>query len=739
MRQLLQAYKSGEVVLAEVPVPAVRPGGVLVRTCASLVSAGTELSLLRESQSSLLERARRRPEAVKQLIRTARREGIQRTLDRVQDRLSDLIAMGYSCSGRVVAVGPGVTDLRVGQAVACAGVGYACHGEVNFVPRNLCNPIPEKVGFDEAAFVALGAIAAQGVRQAEVRFGDVVAVMGLGLVGQITVQILIAAGCTVIGTDLMRDKCRLAAEYGARAVGPGEFASTVMAASDGHGADAVIVTASSQSSEVITGAAHASRMRGKVVIVGAVGMDLPRGPFYSKELDIRFSMSYGPGRYDPRYEENGLDYPYDLVRWTEGRNMKAVLDLVAAGKLDLKALVTHRYSLDDAPDAYAMMSDGAESYLGILISYPRSTEEVLARQRVDLTGEGTAPAATGEVRLGMLGAGEYARATLLPAMRACRNARLVGLATATGRSALTAGKRYGFAYCTCDESEVLKDPNVDAVVIATRHDVHARQVVDAMKAGKHVLVEKPLGLSTDQLRQIEQAYRAAGGRCHLLVGHNRRFSRAMQELRRLFAHRGTPMVVNYRVNAGGMPATHWTRSQEGGGRWLGEGSHFVDFACALCGDVPTEVFAARTVGGTAAPRGDSWNVTLRFADSSVATISYCDLGHAAAGKERCEVFADGKTAVLDDWERLELYEGAKPRTVRLADKGHDAEVAAFCATVGEGKPLGVSFDEQLGVAWATLAAAVSAEQGRSVSVAGVRSGSIGSEQNIVCEASEVDH
>lgn len=714
MKQLLQVYRSGEIRLCEVPVPALRPKGVLVSTRASLISSGTELALLRESQASILERARRRPDTVRKILKAVATHGLKYTYDLIQDRLADLVAMGYSASGEVIAIGPGVGDLKVGQRVACAGVGYATHSEVNFVPRNLCHPIAENTSFEEAAFVALGAVALEGVRQAEVSLGDVVAVMGLGLVGQIAVRLLHSAGCQVVGTDLLEDRLHQAQGY-ARAVPPDDFAPAVLAASGGHGADAVILAASTPSNELMVTAARLARMRGRLVVVGTVGMDLERAPFYSRELDIRFSMSYGPGRYDPAYEEEGHDYPYGLVRWTEGRNMAAVLDLAARGRLNLRELISHRFSIDRATEGYSLLESGRESCMGILITYDRPQDQRLANKRVVLTEVPRRYSAEEGVRLGMIGAGEFARTTLLPAIRRCPRVSLVGLATASGRTALVAGKRSGFEYGTCDYGEILRDSRIDAVVIVTRHHLHAPQVVEALQAGKHVFVEKPLALSLQELQQIHQAHQASAG-LSLLVGHNRRFSRAVEEMRAFFAHRASPMSILYRINAGPVPSDHWTRGAEGGGLWLGEGSHYVDLACALCGSIPVSVFAATTDGRGEGAVGRSWNVIVTLADGSSAVISYGDHGDRRLPKERCEVYADDKAALLDDFHRLDLYAAGRKRTVKLDDKGHATQMTAFFEHLSGGKDLGVTLEDQLVVAGATILCKQSAETGRVIPV-----------------------
>jgi len=714
MKQVLQSYKDGSLHLAEVPPPALRAGGALIGTAASVISAGTELQMMQLAEKSLLGKARARPDLVRRVFQKVRTEGVRSTWRQVQSRLSAPVPMGYSAAGEVLAVAPDVKDLSVGRRVACAGTGYASHSEVNFVPRNLICPIPDGVDTEEAAFVALGAIAMQGVRQADPQVGERLAVIGLGTIGQLTVQLLRAAGCTVVATDLDPAKCQKARCWGAEAVGTGEFVQAVEAASQHHGADAVIVTASGDSNEIMITAAEAARLRGRIVVVGFVGMGFPQKPFYEKELDVRFSMSYGPGRYDPQYEQRGGDYPYSLVRWTEGRNMAAFLEMLRAGSVQVAELITHRYPIDRAADAYDMLRTGSEPHLGIVLTYDRPPAEAAAERRVGFVRT----AGDGAARIGLIGAGQFARDTLLPALQSCPDAALVGLCASTGKTAATVAEEFGFAYATCDAREILSDEQINAVVIATRHDLHAEQVIEAIQAGKHVLVEKPLALSLEELDRIQQAIRRGPQGLLLLVGHNRRFSPATEELRRFFTPRRSAMMMQFRVNAGPMDPDHWHRGPEGGGRWMAEGSHFVDFAAAMCGQAPKRVYAARTAGEANATSGESWNVSLEFPDGSLANIAYCDLGDRAMPKEQCELFADGKAAVLEDFKRIVFYASGRRRTWReRQDKGHADQIAAFCRTIRRGGPPPVATDEQLAVARATLLCESSRQRGQALSVA----------------------
>ena len=708
MKQVCQSYRTGEVQTIEVPSPAAAEGGVLVRTRASLISPGTEKALVDESRASLLRRAARKPQVIKSLVGQALTQGLSAARDRVESKLDSWVPLGYSSSGEVVAVGRNVHDLAPPSRVACAGTGYAVHGELAWAPRNLCTPLPDTVSFEQGAFVALGAIAMQGVRQARVHLGETVGVIGLGLVGQLTVGLLRAAGCRVLATDLLASRRRLAEGAGAGAVGAERFAQAARQATDGHGADAVIVAASGSSDSIVRSAAEACRRKGRVVIVGAVPMNLPRGPFYDKELELALSMSYGPGRYDPNYEERGIDYPYSLARWTEGRNMSAFIQLLAEGRLDVDRLITARYDIEHAERAYADLENPAADSIATIFRYPRPDAQVLAETRVEPPHR---PAASAPLRVGVIGAGAFATSTLLPATRSCRSIRMVAVATATGRSATTTAERFSMDYCTCEPRELLADSSIDAVLILTRHHLHAAQVVEALEAGKHVFVEKPLALTIEELADIRSAMDRAADRL-VLTGHNRRFSPAAEALRAHFAERCGPMTVCYRVNAGPLPDDHWVCSERNGGRWLGEGSHFVDFAACLVGQAPSSVLAART-----GSKGHSWTVTLRFPDGSTASILYCDTGPASLPKERCEAFADGKAAVLDDFRSLRLWGPHQTRTIRLGgEKGHRAEMEAFASMLLGQSPPPISAADQLAIAEATILCVHSHRLGRWLAV-----------------------
>ncbi|HEU5402773.1 MAG TPA: bi-domain-containing oxidoreductase [Terriglobales bacterium] len=681
---MFQSVRTGVSTVEEVPAPALTPGYVLVRNAASLVSAGTERMVIEFAEKNMLQKAKARPDLVRQVMDKARREGVLNTLDAVRSRLGQPLSLGYSSAGTVVGVGEGVTDIAVGDRVACSGMNYASHAEIVSVPRMLVTPIPsETVSFEDAAFTTVGAIALHGIRLAEVKLGETVAVIGLGLIGQLTVQMLKAAGCVVLGMDLDPERCRLAERNGCNATAPDgeEFGSLIESRTMGRGADAVIITAASASSEPVELAGSIARAKAIVVAVGAVGTEIPRKPYYEKELDFRISRSYGPGRYDPEYEEKGHDYPVSYVRWTESRNMEAFLHFVADGKISLQPLVTHRFPIEQATEAYDLITGKKnEPFMGVLIRY---LDEIDERRRIDLIPE--TPGKTEEpVRVGVLGAGLFAGQVLLPAMQKAGGIEFAGVCTATGGTGKHAASRFGFRYCTTDEAEIFHDESINTVLVATRHHLHARQVIAALQAGKHVFCEKPLCLSIEELAEVVRAKSTASDQL-LMVGYNRRFAPMAQELKRFLSDIRRPIAANYRINAGPIPAEHWTQDPaQGGGRILGEVCHFVDLLIFLTGSLPHAVFA------TALPASrnpqDSVVVNLAFEDGSIGTVSYIAEGDKAFGKERIEVFGGGHVAVLDDFRTLELVNGGRRTTSKSAlrqDKGHVGEWQAFSRAVRE--------------------------------------------------------
>ena len=688
MKQVVQSLKSGEVAVVDVPAPSVRDGGALVLTHASLISTGTERAKIELGEKSMLGKARARPELAKQVLDKARQDGVLETYRTVMQRLEAPTPLGYSAAGEVIAVGRDCAGIKPGDLVACGGGGYANHAEVNFIPKNLLAKIPDGVSSEHAAYATLGAIAMQGVRQAEVRLGDRVVVIGLGLVGLITVQLVRAAGGRALALDVDAAACALAAKLGAEvAVRRDEPVEAAVAAfTAGHGADCVLICASTSSSDPVELAGRISRDRGRVVVVGDVGMTVPREHYYEKELELRLSRSYGPGRYDPRYEEHGADYPIAYVRWTEQRNIEEFTRLLADGSVDVDALTTHRFDIDAAADAYALISGKAEGErpIGVILSYPRRPEAAM-QPRVETPGARERPR-TGSIRLGLIGAGSFATRILLPALARDDRTELVGVATAGGTTAHQAAKQFGFRYATSDATALIEDPDVDAIVIATRHDSHARLAAAAIAAGKGVFCEKPLATSWQGLEDVATAY--AAGPVPLLVGFNRRFSPLVGALRAALPP-GVPRSIMLRVNAGALPASHWTSDPViGGGRIVGELCHFLDLACQLAEGAPVRVTAEALGGGEALELNDSLAVQVAFACGSVASIQYLANGDPSVAKERLEVFCGGGTALLDDFRSLTLARDGRKRTSkpRRQQKGHAEEVQAFLDLVAGGEP-----------------------------------------------------
>jgi len=711
MRQLVREPGSGTLRVEDVPAPLVRAGGVLVRTSYSVISIGTERSKLEFGRKSLLGKARARPDQVRQVLEVVRREGVASAYRKARHRLSALTPLGYSCAGVVVAVGEGVTEFRVGDRVACAGAGYANHAELNWVPRNLVVPVPAGVNLDEAAFATLGAIALQGVRQAAVSLGEVVVVIGLGLLGQLTVRLLRAAGVRAIGVDVSPERVALAEAAGAVGVlRRDDVAERVRIETGGIGADAVIITAATSSDDPMRLACQLARQQGRVVVVGEVPIQVPRSPAYEKELDIRMSRSYGPGRYDPSYEEGGHDYPVGYVRWTEGRNLGEIVRLLASGALEIRSLITHRYPFESAVEAYdTLTGEAGRSALGVVLEYPAESVPEPARLEVKAVAGG-APAESvvrrgreGKVGIGLIGAGNFAAGVLLPQLRRL-GVELRGVMTASGLTARDVAEKYGFGYMAGSAEELLSDPEIDAILIATRHDEHARLAAAALRAGKAVFVEKPLALDEESLADVLAAARGGGP---LLVGFNRRFAPATVFLRERLERTAGARVVQVRVNAGAVPRESWVHDRAiGGGRLIGEGCHFVDLALYLAGSPAVEVMATG-IGGDDPDAGlqDNVQVTLRCADGSLASVVYTSKGDIRAGKERVEVFAGGVTGVIDDFRRAEFWSGRREVWRGTQDKGHAAELAAFVRAVREGGPAPIALEELENSSLATLRAA----------------------------------
>ncbi len=685
MKQVLLGQ--GGVRLEDVPAPLVEPGTVLVRVGHSCISVGTEMSGVRESNLPLWKRALRRPAQVKRLMEVVATEGVTRARALVEARLSALRPTGYSASGTVIEVGEGIEDIAPGDVVACAGAQCAHHAEIIRVPRNLVVPVPEGLAGEAAATVTLGAIALQGVRRAQPTLGETFVVIGLGLLGQLTQQILQANGCQVIGIDLDRrriDKARAAGLAVGIHSDDGDAVEQAQRLTGGVGADGVILTASTPSSEPVSQAFRMCRRKARVVVVGDIGLALDRADIYAKELDLLISTSYGPGRYDRRYEEAGLDYPLAYVRWTENRNMDAYLRLLAGGRLHLDGLIEQIYPLGEVQQAYAALGDEDERPLAVLLSYPAGA--VAPERRV--ANPAARAGRQGALKVALVGPGGFAMSTYVPILQGAPDIFTIHAVIARqGHSATSSARQLAAAYAATDLGEALADAEVDAVMIATRHDLHGPMVLRALEAGKHVMVEKPLCLTQAELDVIAAFYAGRGPDAPLLMtGFNRRFSPFAEAAAGVLAGRSNPMMIDYRVNAGYIPRDNWVHGPEGGGRNRGEACHFYDFFTFLTGSRVEKITAqAIRPASTHYAADDNFAATLTFADGSVATLAYTALGAREHPKERVEIYADGKVLTIDDYCRFAVA-GARHRGIQLkhADKGHRAELLAFAHAVRQG-------------------------------------------------------
>ncbi len=692
MRAILANTNSGEVAVHEVPPPELQADGILIRTHFSVISSGTEQASLRTAEKSLLGKAISRPDLTRQLVSYARSNGIRAAYEQVRARLESLKALGYSCSGIVLETGTGVAEFRPGDHVACGGAGYANHCELNFVPRNLAVQVPFQVPLQHAAITTIGAIAMQGLRRAHVSFGETVIVIGAGLVGVLTIQLARAAGCRVVAIDKHKERVERAVELGAQTA----FVATdprlpeLVSEFSRYGADAAILTAADRSSEPLELATKLLRDRGRIVVVGDVGLGVPRASLYAKELSLCLSRSYGPGRYDPAYEERGNDYPIGYVRWTEKRNMEAFIDLLATGSLNVAPLLEHQYSIDDAAQAYATLN--ASRAYTVLIRYPTAATPVLPCSPKTC---GTPVAGTrGMFRVGAIGAGGFARSTIFPNLRKLQAVVLEAVATATGVAAESARKTDGFRR-SLTPPHLMADPAVDGIFVLTRHDSHAYYILNALRQGKPVFVEKPLCSDREELNAIQQTYTEQAGANKspfLMVGFNRRFAPFTKTIVEFFAGRREPMLIHIRVNAGYVPLSHWVQ-QANGGRIVGEVCHFIDWARALVACPITGVHASALPDG-ARYNHDNLAVTLAFSDGSIANLLYLANGDKAVPKEYFEVFCQGGVARLHDFRTLELIRNGKSRSTRSAqDKGHRKELELTVAAMRCGTSSPIPFNQ----------------------------------------------
>jgi predicted dehydrogenase len=703
VKQILQHLRSGQIELADVPCPLVRPGHLLVHTSVSLISPGTERMLVEFGQAGLIGKARSQPERVRQVLSKIRTDGVMPTLEAVFSRLDEPLPLGYCNVGTVLEVGAGVDGFAPGDRVVSNGA----HAEVVCVPATLAARVPADVDDEIASFTVLGAVALNGIRLLEPTFGESVAVVGLGLLGMLAAQLLRAHGCRVIGIDVNPARCEMARALGCDVVSSGgDPVGAARTFSRGRGVDAVLITASAQSDEIIHQAAQMSRKRGRVVLVGVIGLNLMRADFYEKELSFQVACSYGPGRYDPQYEGSGRDYPLPFVRWTVARNFEAVLDSLASGAVDVRPLISSRHAHRDAAAAYDAVVNDATS-LGVVLSYPPappSTEAVVRLQPAAST-----PALPSRPTVGVIGAGQFARQVLLPAIKAT-NAVVRSVASAGGVTSLHSGRATQAEEATTDYRHVLDAADINTVFIATRHDSHARMVGEALAAGKHVFVEKPLAIDSAGLDLVCRAHAEHPDRL-LMVGFNRRFAPHAVAARRLLNGRAEPVALQITVNAGELPANHWANDPAvGGGRIIGEGCHFIDLALFLVGSPIVAVQAVEMFSGAA--HGDSLSINLTFADGSIATIAYWANGPRSYPKERVEIFSSGRVLVIENWRALRAYDWRGAARMRMRqDKGHRAQVEQFIERVAKGGPPLIPFDELCLVTAASIAAVRSSREG----------------------------
>jgi len=684
LKQVL--VRRGLATVVEVPAPVLGTGQVLVEVAYSLISTGTELSGVQASGQSLAQKVLDQPERIKKVLDSLRAQGIQKTVAKVRQKVDQATPTGYSCAGIVVQVGEGVTDIEPGDLVACAGAGIANHAEIVLAPRNLTVKVPEGCSLKDAASVTLGAIAMQGVRRADPRLGEVVAVIGLGLLGQITVQLLKAAGCRVVGFDLDARRGEIARQFGADYVWNSlevNVENEIRHLTGGHGVDAVVITAASQSDAIVQQAMNITRKKGRIVVVGAVGLGLQRSPFYEKEIDFLISCSYGPGRYDDEYERQGVDYPYAYVRWTENRNMQEYLRLIAGGKVQLGSILEREYDIADASQAYQELQSAAEKPLGVLLRYAfddqrsrsaKLTTQVKFRQK----SEG------GKINIAVVGAGGFAKGTHLPNLQKLSDLyHIRAIVSGTGSNATETARQFDADYASTLYQDVLDDPDVDAVLICTRHHLHAQQSIQAARAGKAILVEKPMALNQAELDQLAAVLEET--RVPFMVGFNRRFSPAARRAKEIIEGRQNPLMILYRMNAGYIAPGHWTQTEEGGGRIIGEACHIFDLFQYLVGAPVVEVSATAIAPQTEHTlASDNVSVTVKYEDGSVATLLYTALGSPDFGKESMELYADGKVLALDDYRSLRVHgSAAKGWTASGQDKGHLEELRAFGKSVRE--------------------------------------------------------
>jgi len=707
MKQVLQNMQSGKTSVIDVPVPQARPKTALIKTAASLVSAGTERMLVDFASKNLIRKAQSRPDLVRQVMDKAKREGIIPTIGATLNRLDQPLTLGYSSAGTIVASGTGLKGFRVGERVACAGAGYAVHAEYAVVPQNLLAKLPDNVDFESGAFATLGSIAMNGFRLANIQVGDNVAIIGLGLLGLITARISQAAGCSIFGLDIDPRRIQMAKKQGIDCCLNKDAEKSGLSFTNNVGFDAILICADTPKDDTVELAAKIARDRAHVISIGAVGLNLQRKSYYDKELFFQVSRSYGPGRYDKNYEENACDYPIGHVRWTEGRNMQAFVNLISHGKIEVNSLITHHFPIEKATQAYQLITNRVnQDFLGVMLTYPEKTLE-LEFIRIPVYSSFSSSKQTSEkLNLGVLGAGNYANAVFLPAIKSVGDVGLHTIVSAGGNSAQHTARKFKFAYAASDENAILSEKKINMVAILTRHCDHANQTIENLKLGKHVYCEKPLALKEEELVLIERELKKKN-HPYLMVGFNRRFSPFGLSLKNAFMDRTEPLYAHYRINAGYLPASHWLHDPLiGGGRILGEGCHFIDFLIYLVGLPPSSIFA-RAMPDYGKYNQDNTLLTLEFPDGSMGSIAYLANGDKSYSKEYIEVFCGGKIGILDDFSSLSIIQGGHRQQQKShfgQDKGHRAAWQAFLDSIKNGSPAPIPYQDVLATAYASIAA-----------------------------------
>jgi len=706
MKQVLQYMNRGETKVVDVPIPQVQKKTALVRTAASLVSAGTERSLVEFAEKSLVQKASSRPDLMKQVVEKAKREGLLTSFESALNRLDQPMPLGYSSAGTIVEVGDGLEGFQVGDHVVCAGGNHAVHAEYEVIPQNLLAHLPEYIPFESACFAGLAAIALNGIHLAHLEAGNKVLVIGLGLLGLLTSRLALASGCEVTATDINEGRIQFARKVGLLAFNREQTIAKSNALTNGHGFDAVLICAATSEDDTVQLAGELARDRGYVISIGVVGLNLPRKTYYEKELHFQVSRSSGPGRYDSHYEEEGVDYPIGYVRWTEGRNLEAFVSLLESGKLQVADLITHRFEIQNASHAYELITGKTkEPYAGVLLTYPLSEEKTNTHISFNIK---FAPSSA--VNVGVIGAGNYARTTFLPVMRKNRDTHFIGIASINGVNAQHAAAKYGFTYATSSAPEIIQDKAINSVVIMTRHADHAPLCLQALKNHKHVYCEKPLALTLEDIKTLETLLSQPVSPL-LMVGFNRRFAPFSVELQKFFSQHSEPMYAHYTVNAGFLPSNHWLHNPiQGGGRIIGEGCHFIDYLTFLIGQ-PISAVWAKALPDQGKYHQDNVHITVEYADGSIGNIAYLANGNKNYSKERLEVFCAGKVAVLNDFRTLDLISSEQKKHFRnpfRQDKGHRAAWNAFVQAIKSGQSAPIPYEQLISVSRAAILANKSA-------------------------------